>query len=638
MSNPVSDLRLVGVKSGFLCLRCQSVFSLPSCEIDRWGGHLHLHYTISIDVSDLKEAAVQECYVCWRLFWIASQKLDCAGNHHTQILVGYYLDLEEQKGFSSWYQPTLRVSLQRSPPAGRLGSTEIRLQKMKYGDTWIFEQLTSISTDSQETVDFVKRELKTCDEDHQLCATYRPKSVWYPTRLIDLEVSHGNSEGARVVLTAHVEIEGPYISLSHCWGSGNILKLTEATLPQLLARIPISQIPKTFSDAFKFTRALGIRYIWIDSLCIIQDSQEDWIYESSTMYMVYQHAYCNIAATQARNGDDGLFSNRPIPTDLELKYGSDCGIFRLFERHDWNRNINCAPLNQRGWVIQEQIMSPRVIHFAKGEVSWDCYKINACETIPTGDYWLMSSDDNKKTSLELLDSSASELKRIRSWLAIAQIYSASKLTFPDKDKIIAISSVARYLGDIWGMEYCAGMWRTHLEFQLAWRSPSWSWLSCDSRVSVSIYGDGHDLTVACVTKVQLEQGTSRAGNIIIRGYIELHCVLFQMDFDHKKKEEGYHWHMAGNFNDPKILCSPSFDYSDSHLGPLFFLPLYSNNWLFGGVCFGIIISQLEGSGKHYVRRGMCQLDFLDEYNPSGEISELEDFCLDDTNKQVIRLF
>jgi hypothetical protein len=136
-------------------------------------------------------------------------------------------------------------------------------------DTWTLGHLTSISTDSQETIDFVKRELKTCDEDHELCASYRRKSLWYPTRLIDVEVSHDDRESARVVLTAHVEIEVPYLSLSHCWGSGNNLKLTEATLPQLLARIPISQTPKTFLDAFKVTRALGIRYIWIDSLCII---------------------------------------------------------------------------------------------------------------------------------------------------------------------------------------------------------------------------------------------------------------------------------------------------------------------------------------------------------------------------------
>jgi hypothetical protein len=521
-------------------------------------------------------------------------------------------------------------------------------------DTRTLGQLTNISTNSQETVDFVKRNLKTCDEDHQLCATYRPKSLWYPTRLIDVEVSHSNRE-PKVVLTAQAEVEGPYLSLSHCWGSANILKLTEASLPQLLACIPISQTPKTFSDAFKFTRALGMRYIWIDSLCIIQDSQEDWCHESSTMYMVYQHAYCNIAATQARNGDDGLFSNRPIFPDLELKHGSDCGIFRLFERHDWNRNINCAPLNQRGWVIQERIMSPRVIHFATGEVSWDCYKSSACET---GDQRFMCFDKKQKKNLGLLNSSASDLERISTWLMIAQTYSASKLTFPDKDKIIAISSVARYLEDIWGMEYCAGMWRTHLELQLAWRcdlksgtststpdtlrAPSWSWLSYDSRVSSCLDKNGRDNTLACATEVQLEWGTNEEGNIIILGHIELLCVLFPMEFDDKEKKEGYHWHMAGNFNDPKdIACWPRFDYNDSHLGPLFFLPLYISYWHPQSVCFGIIISQLEGSGENYVRRGMCQL-YVDKGYYGGwrkrKMCELADFCSDDTNKQVIRLF
>jgi hypothetical protein len=133
MSNSVSDSRLLAVKSGFLCLRCQSVFSLPSGEVDCDDGQLHLRYTISIDVSDLKEAAAQECYVCWRLFSIASQELDCAGYHHRQIFVGYHLALEEQDGFSSTYGSELTVHLESFPEGGWIGYTDLYLQKIEYG-------------------------------------------------------------------------------------------------------------------------------------------------------------------------------------------------------------------------------------------------------------------------------------------------------------------------------------------------------------------------------------------------------------------------------------------------------------------------------------------------------------------------
>ena len=138
MSNSVSDSRLVAVKSGSLCLRCQSVFSLASGEVYR-DNTLHLRCTISIDVSDLKEAAAQECYVCWRLFWVALQGLDCAGNHHRQIFVSYDLALEEQEGFSSLYQSRLKVKLQCFPEAGWLGSTEIHFQRIKYGGNQILQ-------------------------------------------------------------------------------------------------------------------------------------------------------------------------------------------------------------------------------------------------------------------------------------------------------------------------------------------------------------------------------------------------------------------------------------------------------------------------------------------------------------------
>jgi hypothetical protein len=87
-----------------------------------------------------------------------------------------------------------------------------------------------------------------------------------------------------------------------------MLKMTN--LNQFIECIDIAELPKTFQDAIEISRRLDIRFLWIDSLCIIQDSKEDWLKESVIMGDIYQHAYCNIAATAAPDGRTGCFLER----------------------------------------------------------------------------------------------------------------------------------------------------------------------------------------------------------------------------------------------------------------------------------------------------------------------------------------
>jgi hypothetical protein len=101
-------------------------------------------------------------------------------------------------------------------------------------------------------------------------------------------------------------VSGPFVSLSHCWGGAEILKLTTTNISVLKGDISFLQLPKTFQDAIQVVRTLGIRYIWIDSLCIIQNSDQDWHKEASAMLKVYKHALFNIAATASTNSCGGL--------------------------------------------------------------------------------------------------------------------------------------------------------------------------------------------------------------------------------------------------------------------------------------------------------------------------------------------
>jgi hypothetical protein len=122
-----------------------------------------------------------------------------------------------------------------------------------------------------------------------------------------------------------------------------------------MEEIPNNRLPKTFADAFKVVRSLGIRYIWIDSLCIIQHNEEDWSREAGTMLQVYRNAYCNIAATHSVNSFGGLFSQRTTNTlgtvqqfDSELLKGS----YAVVDGKYWEHQVDHAPLNRRAWVVQ----------------------------------------------------------------------------------------------------------------------------------------------------------------------------------------------------------------------------------------------------------------------------------------------
>lgn len=126
---------------------------------------------------------------------------------------------------------------------------------------------------------------------------------FYPTRLLNLS----GPDPSKVYLQDSGATKiGPYASLSHCWGGMQPIQLTAETEAALRAGLPIQQLPKTFREAIYVCRRLDASYIWIDSLCILQDSMADWEKEAALMHKVYSHAHFNVAATGARNCYDGL--------------------------------------------------------------------------------------------------------------------------------------------------------------------------------------------------------------------------------------------------------------------------------------------------------------------------------------------
>ena len=205
----------------------------------------------------------------------------------------------------------------------------------------------------------------------------------FPARLIDLGTS--DEQCVKLIDTRVVPPHGPYATLSHRWADSVVIQTTSSNVKQFLKAIPVSTLSKTFQDAFTAARLyLGVRYIWIDSLCIIQDDPDDWGVESLTMQDVYSYSICNLSAIATSSGAHGLYpprdADRLRPCKLETEQ-SGCGpeTYVLISKRFWDEQLDYAPLSRRGWVFQERWLTPRVLHFGSDQLLWECCELSASE-------------------------------------------------------------------------------------------------------------------------------------------------------------------------------------------------------------------------------------------------------------------
>jgi hypothetical protein len=271
-----------------------------------------------------------------------------------------------------------------------------------------------------------------------------------------------------------------YLTLSHSWSSGMVTKLLKTNLTHFRKRIPLQSLSQTFRDAIDVTRRLTFRYLWIDSLCIVQDCADDWLKESSAMRDVYKGCACNIAATAASEGCDGLFAQRdsllisPFIIDVDWKgHQQQYLCFRGAVRYS---GFIKAALNRRGWVIQERLLSPRTIHFSS-QLFWECKELEACETYPKGLPEGMNIEDEEESlrfySFQLQEKSwLNDIKsnpdsKYEVWEAIVESFMCCGLT-KEEDKLVALSGLVKEMQPFMYDEYVAGLWRKDLIKELVW--------------------------------------------------------------------------------------------------------------------------------------------------------------------------
>ena len=175
------------------------------------------------------------------------------------------------------------------------------------------------------------------------------------------------------------------MALSHTWGK---VKLTTLTASLFKYKINYTNLPQTFKDAIviarKFRQAFDVRYIWIDILCIIQDSMADWAQEATKMGQIYKNAFCVLAATSGVDGNSGLFFDcNPLslcPVSLNLKMENHAQKKFICENgRGFETDIQESPLLRRARVVQERTMAKRVLHFTAHQLYWECVTMEASE-------------------------------------------------------------------------------------------------------------------------------------------------------------------------------------------------------------------------------------------------------------------
>ncbi|KAF2637126.1 HET-domain-containing protein, partial [Massarina eburnea CBS 473.64] len=310
---------------------------------------------------------------------------------------------------------------------------------------------------SSDSLLFAKDMIKNCQENHDRCKPIAQEDPFMPRRILDLgtfdpsATTLAETMPVTLVETIHISPFEPYVTLSHRWGPPGT---TITTLSQNIeshksqSGIAFEKLSVAFQDTVYILRRLGIRYLWIDSLCIIQHDLEDWREQSKSMAKIYDRALFTIA-WQCGHGKS--IRNLRIPYQLTDVRSAVPVFARLKTEHLYGeRRTKYFPLLSRGWVYQERLLSRRTLHVTERELMWRCltrtYDDHSSETIYAR--WLdgisKGGEGQQERALE------------ENWQKMITEYSDLKLT-KQYDRLVAIQGCADQIQRISGQQYFKGL-------------------------------------------------------------------------------------------------------------------------------------------------------------------------------------
>lgn len=388
--------------------------------------------------------------------------------------------------------------------------------------------------------------IQECERSHPDCRNEPTVTTPLPHRVIDVQS-----------LRLHQSFQGDmgeYAALTYCWGCDTVPgALVEANLPALMQALPVELFPQTIQDAISITRRLGLRYLWVDAYCILQDSVTDKNQELAHMAEIYSHAYVTLSASTAANVHEGFLHERQPRTRSDIwpfQYPRLMVPFRLpnseevtgtviLQEGDGEIMYSQDPIMFRSWTFQERLLSRRIIVFGAHELYWQCNGAHRqCGAFDgTGEY-SRPSFLSREMHFEAVDLDWA-------WERVLEEYTRRDITL-EEDKLVALAGIASRFAEAQGNKdvYLAGLWKSRICEQLLWYSfdseiarssvyvaPSWSWASLKTPKGVKWgwggsrrdkYAQGHLYVemIECETTVkttELPFGQVTSGRIRLRG-------------------------------------------------------------------------------------------------------------------------
>ena len=339
--------------------------------------------------------------------------------------------------------------------------------------------------DSAECFDVAKGWLERCTRSHgAACAL--AADVDLPTRLVHIP----RDDPSQLKLCLTRKKQGRYVALSYSWGTGNTYKTTAKSIDRLRSGFRTADLPKTLQHAVTIAHKMDFEWIWINQLCILQDSNEDWSLESSRMAEVYGNSAFTICADSSSSTEDGIFHDRTVLQSHP--FGPDFAMCLQTICTPWSDMVN-HPLYHRGWAFQERVLSARNLHFLQSQIAWECNTTlyleegrgrhsNPASHFPkhmfTKFYHQRGDVDPNPTEFDIIT-------RMGAWNSILQEMAVRQLT-NGTDKLPSISGLAAAVETPEMGEYLAGVWAHNPFISMAWfprypqkqpkvyGSPSWS--------------------------------------------------------------------------------------------------------------------------------------------------------------------